>query len=217
MPRGSVFMPFAYVEAAANILTNPEARPVRQDPRVQVLRGPAGPGVGRRAGAIDLRRPLDFVLLAAHPLGIGLAASGACGLNEYVEWRRTGACGARRAGRSRRPDGAADRAVLLQLLVGLGLLHLAALREPDLTTALVALTLVSYVFLYTPLKRRTWLATLVGAVPGALPILAGWTAGGGGITRRASPSSASCSSGRCRTSTRSPGSTARTTRAAGSA
>jgi protoheme IX farnesyltransferase len=41
---------------------------------------------------------------------------------------------------------------------------------------------VSYVFIYTPLKRRSWTATLVGAVPGALPILAGWSAGGGGMT-----------------------------------
>jgi heme o synthase len=34
---------------------------------------------------------------------------------------------------------------------------------------------------YTPMKRHTWTATLVGAVPGALPILAGWTAGGGAV------------------------------------
>jgi heme o synthase len=47
------------------------------------------------------------------------------------------------------------------------------------TAALAALTLVSYVFLYTPLKRKSTLATLVGAVPGALPIVGGWTAGGG--------------------------------------
>jgi protoheme IX farnesyltransferase len=47
------------------------------------------------------------------------------------------------------------------------------------TAVLAALTLFSYVFLYTPLKRRSTLATLVGAVPGALPIVGGWTAGGG--------------------------------------
>ena len=49
------------------------------------------------------------------------------------------------------------------------------------TAALAALTLLSYVFLYTPLKRRSTLATLVGAVPGALPIVGGWTAGGGAL------------------------------------
>ncbi|MBI1966642.1 MAG: protoheme IX farnesyltransferase [Gemmatimonadetes bacterium] len=48
-----------------------------------------------------------------------------------------------------------------------------------LTAALAALTLTSYVFLYTPLKRRSSLNTLIGAVPGALPIVGGWTAAGG--------------------------------------
>jgi protoheme IX farnesyltransferase len=46
-------------------------------------------------------------------------------------------------------------------------------------TALLAVTtLAVYVFVYTPLKRRTSLATLVGAIPGALPIVGGWTAAG---------------------------------------
>ena len=59
-----------------------------------------------------------------------------------------------------------------------GVAWLAAFANPT-TGALAALTLVSYVFLYTPLKRKCTLATLVGAVPGALPIVGGWTAGGG--------------------------------------
>lgn len=49
------------------------------------------------------------------------------------------------------------------------------------TAALAALTLASYVFLYTPLKRKSTLATLIGAVPGALPIVGGWTAAGGDL------------------------------------
>jgi protoheme IX farnesyltransferase len=44
---------------------------------------------------------------------------------------------------------------------------------------LAALTLGSYVFIYTPLKRRTSFATLIGAVPGALPIVGGWAAARG--------------------------------------
>src|SRR5437899_2258403 len=50
-----------------------------------------------------------------------------------------------------------------------------------LTAALAALTFASYVLLYTPLKRKTSLNTLVGAVPGALPIVGGWTAAGGSL------------------------------------
>src|SRR5436309_13209189 len=50
-----------------------------------------------------------------------------------------------------------------------------------LTAALAALTFASYVLLYTPLKRKTSLNTLVGAVPGALPIVGGWTAGAGNV------------------------------------
>jgi protoheme IX farnesyltransferase len=56
-----------------------------------------------------------------------------------------------------------------------------AVTVNGLTAALAALTLVSYVFLYTPLKRRSTLATLVGAVPGALPIAGGWAAARGQI------------------------------------
>lgn len=48
-----------------------------------------------------------------------------------------------------------------------------------LTALLAAATLVIYVFVYTPLKRHSTVSTLVGAVPGALPIVGGWTAAGG--------------------------------------
>jgi protoheme IX farnesyltransferase len=60
--------------------------------------------------------------------------------------------------------------------VGIGLL---ALLVNLVTAALATLTLVSYVWFYTSLKRRSTLNTLVGAVPGALPVLGGWTAAGG--------------------------------------
>ena len=63
-------------------------------------------------------------------------------------------------------------------VAGIGYLAIAV---NALTAALAAGTLATYVFLYTPLKRRTSLNTLVGAVPGALPIVGGWTAAGGGL------------------------------------
>lgn len=126
--------------------------------------------------------PLDFVLLLHTLAGVGLAASGACGLNEYVEWeidslmRRT-------ASRPVPSSRMSPRTALYfsSLLVTLGLLHLQLFVD-SVTAALVALTVVTYVLIYTPMKRRTWIATLVGAVPGALPILAGWSAGGGGMS-----------------------------------
>jgi protoheme IX farnesyltransferase len=56
-----------------------------------------------------------------------------------------------------------------------GLLYLA-FAVNLLTSLLGAATLVTYVFIYTPLKRVTWLNTAIGAIPGALPPLMGWTA-----------------------------------------
>jgi protoheme IX farnesyltransferase len=67
-------------------------------------------------------------------------------------------------------------------LIGIG--YLALLVGP-LTAALAAATLVSYVLVYTPLKRVSPLATLVGAVPGALPIVGGWAAAAGTLDARA--------------------------------
>src|SRR5205085_6083101 len=52
-----------------------------------------------------------------------------------------------------------------------------------LTCSLGAFSLLSYLFIYTPLKRVTWLNTAVGAIPGALPPLMGWTAARGELSR----------------------------------
>ncbi|HEY1490509.1 MAG TPA: heme o synthase [Verrucomicrobiae bacterium] len=62
-----------------------------------------------------------------------------------------------------------------------GLVYLS-LAVNLLTSVIGAVTLVSYLFIYTPLKRVTWLNTVIGAVPGALPPLMGWTAARGELT-----------------------------------
>src|SRR4029077_14391405 len=76
-------------------------------------------------------------------------------------------------------------ASVLGVTLGFGALALLALRVNVLTAALAFLALVSYLFLYTPLKRVTSFNTFVGAVPGALPPVLGWTAATGSLDRGA--------------------------------
>ena len=80
--------------------------------------------------------------------------------------------------------GAAEGSVLGASLSLLGLAELAYFTNAT-AAAVAAVTLASYVFLYTPLKTRTSLATLIGAVPGALPPVIGWTAATGVISQPA--------------------------------
>lgn len=120
--------------------------------------------------------PIDWLLLAHTLFGVALAASGTNALNQFVE-RELDALMVRTRTRPL-PSGRLDpvRALVFAATIStLGIMHLAAFVNA-LTAVLVAISLISYVFIYTPLKRRTTLATIVGAVPGALPILAGWTA-----------------------------------------
>jgi heme o synthase len=62
-----------------------------------------------------------------------------------------------------------------------GILYLFAFVNP-LSSVLSMTGLASYLFLYTPLKTRTWLCTAVGAAPGALPALVGWSAANGNLS-----------------------------------
>jgi protoheme IX farnesyltransferase len=114
-------------------------------------------------------------------LGTGLVAAGSAALNHHYE-RETDARMRRTANRPL-PAGRLhpDTALLWgALLAATGLLPLALLVGP-LTAALAAATLVTYVWIYTPLKRVSSLATLVGAIPGAAPPLLGWTGATGTI------------------------------------
>ncbi len=114
-------------------------------------------------------------------LGTGLLAAGAAALNEWWE-RDLDRLMGRTAGRPL-PSGQMEPglALVLGLTAALGGVAYLALVINGLTALLGALALVSYVLVYTPLKRRTMLNTFVGAIPGALPPLMGWTAARGEI------------------------------------
>jgi len=114
-------------------------------------------------------------------LGIGLVSAGAGALNEAVE-RKVDSLMKRTADRPL----AAGRFSLLQgILAGLGALGLGAWWLASytnlLTVALALLTAFTYVAIYTPLKRVTPWATFIGAFPGAMGPLLGWTAARGRI------------------------------------
>lgn len=125
--------------------------------------------------------PKDFVLLLTTMLGVGLLASGAAALNQYLE-RDFDALMPRTKDRPI-PAGhiSADRTLVFGgLLAVLGLVQLA-LFVNLLTSLLGVITIALYLFVYIPLKRVTSLNTIIGAVPGALPPLMGWTAARGSI------------------------------------
>ena len=114
--------------------------------------------------------------------GTALVAAGAAVLNQVAEadtdalMRRT---------RSRAiPDGRVPPgdARLFGIILSAGGLTLLAALPQLVAVCLALLTLILYLAVYTPLKRRTQLATLIGAVPGALPPLIGWTASHGAIS-----------------------------------
>ncbi len=114
-------------------------------------------------------------------LGIGLVSAGAGALNEVLE-RRTDARMKRTADR---PMVTGRFSLAQGVLAGLGALALGALwllmHTNLLTVALALLTAFTYVAIYTPLKRVTALATFIGAFPGAMGPLLGWTAARGRI------------------------------------
>lgn len=119
---------------------------------------------------------LEVGLLAWTLLGTGLAASGAAALNQYLE-READARMRRTAGR---PIPAGRMTPRHGLMVGIGLsaigVALLAATVNLLTAFLAFATVILYVGVYTPLKRMTPLNTMVGAIPGAIPPVMGWTA-----------------------------------------
>jgi len=120
-------------------------------------------------------------ILAHALLGTGLLASGTAALNQWYEVESDAKM--RRTRRRPLPAGRINRTnglVFGLLLSGTGFADLW-IGTNRLTAALGLFTLVSYLFLYTPLKQRTPACTSVGAVPGAMPPLIGYAAAGHGI------------------------------------
>lgn len=125
--------------------------------------------------------PIDYVLLLHTIFGTALVAAGASTLNMVLEWD----VDARMRRTENRPIPAGRITVIQALsfgsvLSGLGLIYLLIFVNP-LTSVLAAITVALYLFAYTPLKRKTSLCTVIGAVPGAIPPMMGWTAVQGSI------------------------------------
>ncbi len=118
-------------------------------------------------------------------IGTLLVASGTATLNQYMEraydaqMRRT-ALRPLVSGRVS-PREALSFGLLLSLAGGLYLLF----TVNRLAAALAVSTLLSYLLVYTPLKRKTSLCTLLGAIPGAMPTLIGWAGAANGLSREA--------------------------------
>jgi heme o synthase len=129
--------------------------------------------------------PLDVADCAATATGVALVGAGAAVLNQALE-RRADRVMRRTRHRplaARRMSGT-EALVFSLLLLAAGLVLLARLAGHT-AAVLALLAFGSYAGLYTPLKRRTPAAILVGAVPGALPPVVGWAAASGSVATEA--------------------------------
>jgi protoheme IX farnesyltransferase len=131
---------------------------------------------------VGWRGPMDFALMFNLLAGTALVASGASALNQLLE--REHDAKMRRTQNRPLPSGRLQPTTVMifgGVCATAGLMYLA-LAVNLITSVIGAVTFVSYLFIYTPLKRVTWLNTAVGAVPGALPPMMGWTAARGELS-----------------------------------
>ena len=129
--------------------------------------------------------PVDWIRVIPTLIGTAMAAAGASVLNQVME-REYDALMPRTAnrplpaGRIRPPE-----ACLFGLLLAVTGIALLAIDVNLVTASLGAITLATYLLVYTPAKRCTTLCTLVGAIPGAIPVMMGCTAATGRVTATA--------------------------------
>src|SRR6266853_42343 len=142
-------------------------------------------GVGLYLGCGNEARPLSVISLFNTLVGTLLIASGTGTLNQYIErgfdaqMHRT----ARRPAAAGRLKPAAVLTFGIVLAV-IGSIYLA-IAANLLASLLAILTLLTYLFLYTPLKRKTPFCVLIGAFPGAMPPLIGWASATGTLSLEA--------------------------------
>jgi protoheme IX farnesyltransferase len=125
---------------------------------------------------------VNYLLMLHTILGTALVAAGASALNQL--WEREYDARMRRTQDRPLPSGRLQPPAVLFLgcaLAGVGLGYLG-LAVNWLTSLIGACSLLTYVCVYTPLKRVTWLNTAIGAIPGGLPPLMGWTAARGHLS-----------------------------------
>jgi protoheme IX farnesyltransferase len=125
--------------------------------------------------------PIEYGLLFHTILGTAMVAAGASALNMVLESDTD----ARMRRTENRPIPSGRLSTIQGLSFGAvlsaaGLLYLVIFVNV-LTSGLAAATLILYLFAYTPLKRKTSLCTVIGAIPGAIPPMMGWTAVQGSI------------------------------------
>jgi protoheme IX farnesyltransferase len=128
---------------------------------------------------------IDFIRLLNMAAGVALLSSGIATLNQYIERNTDGLM--RRTESRPLPSGklAARDALLFGIsLSAAAILYLGLLINP-LSALLGVITFASYLFVYTPLKTKTTLSTVLGAFPGAMPPLMGWVAAQGRISLEA--------------------------------
>lgn len=134
---------------------------------------------------LGTQQAVNWMLCLHTMIGAGLTAAGVLGLNQYLE--RDADAKMKRTQDRPLPGGRMrplEALAVGTVLTGSGMLYLTFIVN-TLSGFVISLIVVSYLFLYTPLKRKTSLCTLVGAVPGALPPVVGWVAARGALTGEA--------------------------------
>ena len=131
---------------------------------------------------VALRGRIDLPLLLNALLGTLLVASGTGTLNQYIE--RKSDASMRRTARRPLPAGRikAVEALVFGILLAISGSLLLWVEVNPLASVLALLTLITYLLIYTPLKKKTALCTLIGAFPGAMPPLIGWAAARGSLS-----------------------------------